>query len=154
MRRNLAIAAMLLLFTLSSFAASLKDARTVYLLPMSGGLDQYLAISLTTGNVLQVVVDPQKADAVLTDHVGESFEAKLDELYGTKPKVDPSADSSQTFARVQGGIRGRGALFLVDRKTREVLWSDYEHSKDNSQGEVRKSAMKLAQKLGKALGTK
>ena len=35
---------------------------------------------------MQVVTDPQKADAILTDHIGPAFEQKLDELYGKKRK--------------------------------------------------------------------
>ena len=71
-------------------ATSLAQVKTVYLLPMSHGMDQYLADRLTHGGVVQVVTDPSKADALLTDHLGESFEAKVKELY---PEPKPVAVS-------------------------------------------------------------
>src|SRR5258708_962183 len=113
-------------------AAGLGDVKAVYLLPMSSGLDQYLAQQLTAASVLQVVTDPQKADAVLTDHLGESFEQSLADLYQTKPKAD---DKSGDAAEDKGGSpvrsgmqgkRGRGTIFLVNRRTHEVLWSVFE----------------------------
>src|SRR5438270_355928 len=71
----------LLVFLAASLTVSALDlggVKTVYLLPMANGLDQFLAIKLTTGVILQVVTDPQKADAVLTDHVGGGLEQKLE----------------------------------------------------------------------------
>ncbi|MGZ5145290.1 MAG: hypothetical protein ACXWCP_17195, partial [Burkholderiales bacterium] len=68
------------------FGANMSGVKTVYLLPMSSGLDQYLAVRLTSASVLQVVADPRNADAVLTDHIGQGFEDRLDEMYGAKPK--------------------------------------------------------------------
>ena len=53
--------------------------------------DQYLAQQLTAGAVLQVVTNPRAADAVLTDHLGETFEQSLTDLYGAKPKADDKA---------------------------------------------------------------
>ena len=84
-----------LAMSMAGSAAGLSDVKTVYLMPMSNGLDQYLAVQLTTGAVLQVVVDPQRADAVLTDHLGESFEQSLAELYGGKPQ---NSDKDKTDA--------------------------------------------------------
>ena len=40
--------------------ADLGEFKTVYILPMSNGLDQFLAIKLTSGSVMQVVTDPTK----------------------------------------------------------------------------------------------
>lgn len=136
-------------------AEGLGDTRTVYLLPMAGGLDQYLAVGLTGGSVLQVVADPLKADAVFTDHLGESFEGKLDELYGSTKQAqakadDKSSDQSQTFTRVQGARHGRGAAFLVDRKTREVIWSVYDRPKDSTFEALKRSADRIVEKLAKA----
>ena len=90
------VAAAVLLMSTGAHAASLSDIKTVYVLPMSNGLDQYLAVELTTGAVLQVVTDPQKADAVFTDHLGESFEQTLADLY--TPKTDDKAKSEDTRA--------------------------------------------------------
>jgi len=142
----------------SAFAAGLGDTHTVYLLPMSNGLDQYLAVGLTTGSVLQVVTDPQKADAIFSDHLGEGFEAKLDELYGAQKKAeakgDDKSDQTQTFARVQGASRGRGTAFLVNRKTREVIWSVYDKPKDTTPDGIKRSADRIVEKLAKAVKPK
>jgi hypothetical protein len=53
-------------------------------------MDQYLASRLTRGRVLQVVADPAKADAILTDHLGASFEASVRELY---PELKAAAET-------------------------------------------------------------
>jgi len=88
---------MKLFYALPLFAASLmaaanpqlKQVNKVYILGMSGGMDQYLASRLTSLGVFQVVADPQKADAVITDRIGESFEARLKELYPPPPPPKP-----------------------------------------------------------------
>ncbi len=78
----------LALFVATASAAvnpQLKQVNKVYILSMAGGMDQYLANSLTVMGVFQVVSDPRKADAILTDRIGEPFEAKLKELYPPPP---------------------------------------------------------------------
>lgn len=150
--------ALVLFATVVGLAApvpELGEVKTVYLLPMANGLDQFLAIRLTTGAILQVVTDPQKADAIFTDRIGTAFEQKLDELYGAKPKSedqDKNKDSN-TFSKpnMQPLTRGRGAIFLVDRKTRNVIWSTYEHPKNSTSGEMHHLADKIAAKLEKNL---
>ncbi len=129
--------------------ADLVEMKTVYLLPMSNGLDQFLAIKLTSGAVMQVVTDPAKADAILTDHIGTSFEQKLDDLYGKKPKDDQDKDDQYGRTGMQNASRGRGAIFLVDRKTRDVIWSVYERPKSTAPDDMNRSAEKIAQKLEK-----
>src|SRR5882724_7580208 len=62
-------------------AADLSSVRNVYLRKMPKGFDQYLANHITGEHVFQVVTDPKLADTILTDQIGEKFEAKLDELY-------------------------------------------------------------------------
>ncbi len=136
------------------FAAGLGDVRTVYLMPMSNGLDQYLAGQLTAGAVLQVVIDPQKADAVFTDHLGENFEQSLAELVGTKQNSDKdkTEENGATFARSgMQGQRGRGNIFLVNRKSHEVLWSFYEFPKDKSPDGMKHAAVRIADKLAKSI---
>jgi len=88
---------MKLFYALPLFAASvmaavnpqLKQVNKVYILGMTGGLDQYLASRLTSMGVFQVVADPQKADAVITDRIGEPFENRLKELYPPPPRPKP-----------------------------------------------------------------
>ena len=81
----------------------LAQVRSVYLLSMGSGLDQYLANQLTSGKVLLVVTDPAKADAVLTDRLGVQFEQKLKELYPepaapkpAPPKPAPKKDTADS----------------------------------------------------------
>jgi hypothetical protein len=143
------IAAASLVWVAGASGAGFHDVKTVYILPMSGGLDEYLAVRLTTGVILQVVTDPQKADAVLTDHLGESFKKSFDDLYGAAPPAP--GDSGQTFARVGGGQRSKGTFFLVERKTRDVVWSDDERPKGNSADELRRVANRIAEHLNKAI---
>jgi hypothetical protein len=159
MKQFLFAAAVLLVSSLAcpgARAAGLGEIKTVYVLPMSGGLDQYLAVELTTGAVLQVVTDPQKADVVFTDHLGESFEQSLVDLYGGKgddtTKSDPPDNSPRNFARTgMQGQRGRGTAFLVDRQTHDVIWSVYERPKDTTPTGLRRTAGQIASKLSRAI---
>jgi len=151
------IAATALAISMSAPAAGLDDVKTVYLLPMSNGLDQYLAAQLTSGSVLQVVTDPQKADAVLTDHLGQSFEDTLADLYSNKPApseklADKTEDTGATYARSgMQGQRGRGNVFLVNRRTRDVLWSFYESPGDRTPNGMRRTASKISGKLAQSI---
>jgi hypothetical protein len=148
---RLLIAAASLACVCGAIGADFRGVKTVYLLPMSGGLDQYLAVRLTNGEILQVVTDPQKADAIFTDHVGETFEKSLDDLYGAVPKDADNKASTPDFARVGGGQRSRGTFFLVDRKTRDVVWSDEEAPKGTSPTEMRRIAERVSGRLAKAI---
>lgn len=156
MKQFLFAAAALLALT-NVHAAALSDIKTVYLLPMSGGLDQYLAVALTTNVVLQVVTDPQKADAVFTDHLGESFEQSLADLYkpkgSDKKKSEANPDDSpQSFVRSgMQGARGRGTAFLVDRKSHDVVWSIYERPKDKTPDGLKRTAGQIASKLARSI---
>src|SRR5437762_7219070 len=85
-----------LLFSFSAAHAEVFGVKTVYLLPMAGGLDQYLALKLTSGGVLQVVTDPKKADAILTDGIGARLEDSLTELYGTPVDKDKTDKAGTT----------------------------------------------------------
>lgn len=151
MKRFFLPVALGLIAAVAAAGSELGDVKTVYLLPMANSLDQYIAIRLTTGTSLQVVTDPQKADAVLTDRIGASFEQKFDELYGAKPakgeKDDQTHDSSKP--PVQAMSRGKGAIFLVDRKTRNVLWSTYALAKSNSPDDLNHLADRIVSHLEK-----
>jgi hypothetical protein len=134
--------------------AGLADYKTVYVLPMASGLDQFVAIKLTTGSVMQVVTDPRKADVVLTDAIGAAFEGKLDELYGQKSKSDDKdgkngKDSMNGSSRISPASRGKGAIFLVDRKTRDVVWSTYVKPGGSAPDDLNRIAGEIASKLDK-----
>ncbi len=57
------VAVLAALLSIPAVNAEVAGVKTVYVLPMTGGLDQYLAFRLTSEGVLQVVTDPAKADA-------------------------------------------------------------------------------------------
>ena len=145
--------------TLVCFAAllpamnpQLKQVNAVYILGMSSGMDQYLANQMTAMGVLQVVTDPKKADALITDRLGEPFESKLKELYPPASPAPAAAanQNNQDFsgtARVLSVGRGRGNFFIVDRKSGAVLWSVYEPSKDSTPDELTKTARKIVRRL-------
>lgn len=163
----------------------LKQVTTVYILGMSSGMDQYLANRLTRMGVFQVVTDPAKADAIITDRLGEPFEAKLKELYPppppppappaeTKPVKDDKDSKTATNSlpvkddkdkkdkmedggaatRLGGFSRGRGNIFIVDRKSRNVIWSTYERPKDSTPGELSKTAERVVKRLKDDLSDK
>jgi hypothetical protein len=139
---------------------ALTAVRTVYILPMSRGIDQFLADRLTVTHAVQVVSDPQKADAVFTDHLGENFEQSMETLYPkpAPPKTSDAkedtkkADQSQVgqlvassnqaaaTAPVSTFGRGRGTFFLVDRRTRDVLWSTYQKPTGSHPEELKHTA--------------
>ncbi len=130
----------------------LAQIRTVYLLPMGSGMDQHLATRITELGIFEVVTDPKRADAIITDHVGASFEKKLEELY-PPPAPDPEEEDQKTDSKnsatpVTGAFgRGKGTVFLVDRKSRGVIWSIYERPKNMSSDELHHVAGKIANHL-------
>jgi hypothetical protein len=77
----------------ASVNPQLHQVKRVYILAMSSSMDQYLANQLATSGIFEVVTDPMKADALFTDHLGEAFQKKLDDLYPppTPPKTPPEA---------------------------------------------------------------
>lgn len=141
----------------------LKEVSNVYILSMAGGMDQYLANQLAIAGVFHVVTDPKKADAILTDHVGEGFEKKLDELYPPPPtaeqlkKQDDADKDRRPGFDMRGASVGRpvssfsaakGNYFLVDRKSRAVLWSAYEPpAKDSTPRAMTKVAARVVKHL-------
>jgi hypothetical protein len=87
--------------------AELAQVHQVYLLPMTNGMDQYLANRLTGLGVFQVVTDPKQADAVLTDQLGEAFESRVVRWFpepdaqanaGTAPAAAPAAGPPASVA--------------------------------------------------------
>src|ERR1700733_2515865 len=95
-----------LLCSLTAFAAAsmasvnpqLHEVKRVYILGMGGGMDQYLANQLTSSGVFEVVTDPKKADAIVTDNVGEAFQKKLDDLYPPPPAPKKEAEATKPAA--------------------------------------------------------
>lgn len=115
---------------------------------MSGGLDQFVATRLTREGVFRVVTDPKSAQAILVDRLGEGFEQRMVELY--KEGVDTPKDAKKderpqhtTFGR------GRGTVFLVDVRSREVIWSAYEKPKNTTPDELHRAAGRIVSRLKK-----
>ena len=73
-----------------------SNVQSVYLMPMSGGLDQYLAHQITNAHTFSVVTDPKHADAIFTDRLGEALQAQLEKLY-PRPKPE-SAEAKKKEA--------------------------------------------------------
>jgi hypothetical protein len=155
-----AFGAFCVMLSISSVHAQTLGVKTVYLLPMSGGLDQYLALQLTSRGVLQVVTDPQKADAIFTDSIGSRLEDSLSDLYraeekakADKDKSDKDKSNADEFSHPSMrplSSTGRGVVFLVNRATRDVLWSTYERSKGTQPEELKHVAEKIVERLAKA----
>jgi hypothetical protein len=160
-----------LLVTVLSVAAAFgidpaaREVKTVYLFRMGNGLDQYLASELSKQGVYTVTTDPKQADALLTDMVGEAFEKKYLELYAPPPpeKKDDEKKDDKKDGLVMGAAprvgsstigRGKGTIFLVDRKTRNVLWSMTRQPKHSGTGEMVNHARKIVAGLKKELSGK
>ena len=158
---TLALAALSLAAAAAAANPHLKQVNAVYILSMGNGMDQYLANQLTTAGVVQVVTDPKKADAILTDRLGQPFENKLAELYPTAPTPEQvkkeeeakekatgrGGDTSSGIVRVTSSFSSsKGNFFLVDRNSRAVLWSVYEPSRDITPNALTKTAAKVVKR--------
>jgi len=140
-----------LLLAIASMGADVTNVQAVYLLPMAGGLDQYLANRLT--GVFRVVTDPKLADAVFTDRLGEPFEQKLAELYppetAASDKEDKDDKDSKKPPQVSSFGRGKGTIFLVDLKSRAVIWSAFNKSNGTAPDTLDRTASRIVQQLKK-----
>ncbi|HMD70241.1 MAG TPA: hypothetical protein VKF41_02800 [Bryobacteraceae bacterium] len=174
-------------------AADLGTARTVYILSMSRGLDQYLANRLTNEHVFQVVTDPKLADVIFTEQIGEGFQAKLETISPTpkpekpaepekpakaaapdkdaKDAKDSKADAGEPagpknpfltepensvapVGTMSSFARNKGVIFLVDAKSRQVLWSTYEPARSSASKELNRTAAGIVSRLKKDLKQK
>ena len=130
-------------------AADLGSVHTVYLLPMANGLDQYLAHRITASGLLQVVVDPMKADVIFTDRLGEALQERLKALAPAASEEKKGADTKQED-RPTGPpsfARGKGTVFLVDRTSGSVIWSAYEPPRNITPGELDRVARRVVEQL-------
>jgi hypothetical protein len=183
-----------------------SNVQSVYLMPMAGGLDQFLAHQITSTHAFTVVTDAKRADAIFTDRLGDALHTQLEKLYPEpKPasadakktedakkddskkdevnkadevkknddsKSDEKADTKEDDAMVKGDPvtparattnapppvsgfgRGKGTLFLVDAKSRRVIWSAYAKPKNTSSDELERVAHQIVEKLTKTLAGK
>jgi hypothetical protein len=163
-------------------AAELSGVHTVYVLSMSKGLDQYLANRLANDHLFQVVTDPKLADAFLTDRVGESLQAKLEEIFPPPVPEKPAPDAEKSSKKDKDKdkdkdastnpmladtvnklaapgtsnsfSRGKGNVFLVDAKSRQVVWSVYQLPKGSSAQQLDRTASDIVSRLKRDLKRK
>ena len=157
-------------------AADLSGVRSVYIAPMFRGLDQYLANTITNHHVFQVVTDPKLADTFFTDRIGETLEAQLTKLTAPEPVAEPVKDTvkdkdpKEADSRISvfgdtvnkldnPGLnssfgRGKGTVFLVDVKSRQVIWSAYSPSQSSAGKEMDRTASDIVSRLMKDMGMK
>jgi len=134
---------------LACCAADLPAVESVYLLPMSNGLDQHLANRLAASGVFRVVADPKQAQAIFTERLGEAFEERLKTLLAPaepKPAAQGKADET-AVPRVSSFGKGKGTIFLIDAGTRAVLWSTYEKPRNSSPQEQNRAAQRIVDRL-------
>lgn len=155
---------MLMLAATGPVNEDLRQVHTVYLLPMTSGMDQYLANRLNESGLFEVVTDPQKADAVFTDRIGEALEIRMNELYPTpeilakkkkeeedkkKGNTDFYEDDKNSPVHLTSFGKGKGMFFLVDRHKRVVLWSTYARPKNFSADQLNRTAREVTARLQK-----
>ena len=158
----------LALFAVSALAAvpaafgAPADASPVYFWPMANALDQYLAEQFQSNGIYAVTVDPKQARTVMTDRIDSVFLGVMDELFplpGSEPaeaaeeKVDDSIEGDFRMQRPKNRPLGRsqGTIFLVDVKTRKVLWSTYLKEYNSNPNSLNKKAREVATRLQKEL---
>ena len=154
--------------------AELSQIQTVYLLPMGNALDQYLANRLTQLGPYRVVTDPKLADAVFTDRLGKVFETRFEELFPTPAEPAPPApaeeeksaekteavttkgpaDQGERIVPPSSFGRGKGTVFLVERKSRRVVWSAFENPKTTAPEVLDGTAERLVKQLKRDLAAK
>jgi hypothetical protein len=165
---------------LLAFGADLTAVKNVYVLKMSKGMDQYLANRMTNEHLFQIVTDPKLADTVLTDQIGEGFEAKLNALYPPLELIEPDekpetadkdakpakegdkdstmalfSETAKKLAPLNSSFgRSQGTLFLVDAKSKEVVWSTYNPPKDGTSRELDRTANDIVSRLKRELKKK
>jgi hypothetical protein len=147
----------LLCFTVSAgdFQLQLKT-RTVYIVPMANGLNSHIASRLTSSGVVRVVLEPESAEAVLTDRVDEAFWAWSTMHYkaaGKNSNVALRDDDRFRFEHLSIGPY-RGTLFLVDPRNGLILWSVYEPTPNTASNALDLAAAHIAASLKKSLVSK
>lgn len=161
-RRAILLAILAAAAVLAAVDPALYEIRSVYVMPMRSGLDQHLASRLARVGQFQVVTDPQIADAVITDQVGQVFEERMKELYPPPPAAKPADDKAakektETAASeglIGGGVnrttsfgRGNGNVFIVDRKSRRVIWSHFATAKYTTAHDQNRLADRIVDQL-------
>ena len=137
-------------------AADLARVQKVYVFPMLGGLDQYLAERLASQGVFTIVLDPKQADAVWTERVDPQLGETLNEIYAPpKPASQKKEDAAKAEPSEPAGKRSfgrsRGNIFLIDVASRQVVWSTYRKLEDTSPRGLHQAADYIVKQIKKDL---
>jgi len=80
-----------------------SQIRTVYVMPMAHGLDQFVANRLAEEHLFEVVADPARADAIFTDQLGQALVRELEKLHpASKPAVEEAQSDSENTEPARG----------------------------------------------------
>jgi len=133
---------------------------------MANGFDQFLANQIGRKGVLQVVTDPALADAIVTDRVGKPFEMRMEELYPEPKPEEPAPkeedeEGAETKVDMKGAPndrvtsfgRGKGTIFLVNRSSRNVIWSIYARPRTSQADDLDDTARDVAGQLTSAINS-
>lgn len=135
---------------------------------MKSGFDQHLANHITGASVFRVVTDPAKADAVITDRLGKSFEEQMKELYPPPPPPPEPAkdkeaekepdDTEPAMPSIRADQRpttnmssSTGTIFVVDRRSNQVIWSTYVKPKSFASKDLNSAAAAVVKRIQEAL---
>ena len=124
----------------------------MYFWPMQSSLDQYLA-EQAAGRI-EVTVDPKMAVAIMTDRIDAPFLDAMDELFPVEGREKPKESSESIegelqLTRPKNRPKGtpRGTVFLVDVKTRRVLWSTFLGDFDSRAKSLHNEAQRVIEQL-------
>lgn len=121
---------------------------------MEAALDQYVAEQAQASGVLSVTVDPLLAKSIMTDRIDADFLAAMDDLFPIEGRDEPEAESEsveegalrkKVYNRPKG--RSHGTIFLVDVKTRRVLWSTFIGQYERSPKALHSEAQTVVKRL-------
>ena len=87
---------------------NLAQIKTIYVVPMRGGMDHFVTNELVKWGRFQVTLDPHQAEALFSD--------------STKVDINAIMNNPQ---KVPKALSTRGTLFLINLRTGQVLWSVY-----------------------------
>ncbi len=143
---------------LGAGAQAPPNPESLYVLPMRGGFDQFLSNHVASAKLFRVVTDPKAAGVFLADKIGEPFERKMAEL-NPPPDEDNKKGDSRGAQREHeappaafSSAAGKGNVFLVDAKSRQVIWSGYIKPKNNTPDELNRTAKKVVERMVADLG--
>ncbi|HEY2843835.1 MAG TPA: hypothetical protein VGJ09_09300, partial [Bryobacteraceae bacterium] len=92
-----------------------------------------------------------------TDGIGARFEESFADLFAPpvdKAKSDKAGTSDFTHPTMRPLSANRGVIFLVDRNSRDVVWSTFERPKSSQAADLDRVAAKIVDRLAKARKTK